>query len=1038
MGMLDSEELRKYIYDPSRMQHKILEYMESANDGTIDIVDPTNPFTMLLEATAVNAINPLIEMRAHSRIQYPDLAISKEELYPHLNDQVLTNMFGVPATANIVFYINVMELKQNGYRPSGANYTETVIPEFTEVIVADTYFTLLNDVVVRLYDEGGVFIEQQTSDLEIAVTGLGILPGVIINDSESNSWIIFETIVKQVKRTIVRDTIIVTEGYEKTMLIDNQYCFSDVEYRNSQTNGSYIKLAKAHDDKYINPKVPTVYIKQNDNSVTFKIPDVYLLESGVSGNTNVITYDTKGNIYLPINTYKTDDFAINLGNIGKSPSSSTSPNITILANSRYVVDGGRDEMGLDELKQTIVNNTTGANEIPITDSNIEKLGTFNNFEITKAIDIITNRVYMASRNTSIIESQLVNARADIFTNKTKIVIGNYLNNRNIHLDKDVFVIRSNTLFKEDNGVVTIVSEDELNTIDLLGKVDMLTYFKMYKYFYTPYYYVIDKTDTVVNSRVYDLDNPSLDKLKLIGKNINVIPRVNIDKYLIEKVLGGYRITMSLIGNSAFESLDATKVLAQLKISMYNSVEYVYYEATYDADTSYIVFNISSDDYIDTNDNIHLTNGVSALSTTIIKLISTAEILLYTVDAGILDTSHYLNEDLYITVGDYVTVLSKESIEINFGEKLDYIWNKLHAEYSERKYLKYSIDIPATYTEVVYETDPNSGSIFSINKVAQVLDSVITVESNALYYMVIESVKYEYTSDGSATLAEIQNGLIAAINSSIVNITKTLDGLKFTAVTEGLPFSFSNSDNITSVITTEADSDVAYNILHDIGDPVLDSDNNTVYKYRKGDVVLDENNLPIVDQNDGVIRYIDILMLEYEYFLADSTVYKNYKQLCMNSLKLWLTEQLPSMNDTMLENTSILYKAYKSAIPVKVIFNNNLNNISYLVKPDVTLYVRINTYTIDELKALKNKIGYIIHNKLDESYVSINNIKTIITNDIDENIVGVKISGLDNAGNLEVFNIQDKTVRLVLDKKLSINDNDELIVDYDIELNIEKI
>lgn len=1038
MQVLDAQEMRKFIYDPNKIQTLMLDYIREANKGQLDIVDPTNPFTMLLEATAVNGSNPILEMKTLMRRMYSNLANTKQDLYPHLYDSVLINMFSVPSEANIVFYINIMELKQNGYRPTGAKYIETVIPEYTEVTVADTTFTLLNDIIVRLYDEGSVFVEQQTSKSPIAINSLGILPGVVVSDAESNSWILFETTVKQIKRNVVSDTIIVSEGFNKTVKITDQYYYSDVAYKNSNTNGKYVSLAKTHDDAYIDPYTPTVFISQGTDSINFKIPDVYVVDGGISGNTNITIYQTKGRLFLPINSYKTDDFSLVLGNIGKTLSSATSPNITILANSRYIVDGGRDELTVDEIKQAIITNTTGANELPITNDSIKRLGSFNDFEMFKAIDILTSRTYIASRNTSTIDTSLINSRADIFTNRVQIVLSDYLNNDNVYIKNDIFVIKSGTLFVDKNGIVSIVDQDELNNIKLLSKVEMLNYFKVHKYFITPYYYVIDKQETIVNTRVYDLDTPELNNLILLGKNVNIIPRVNIDKYLIEKTSTGYKITMSLIGNKDFDKLDPTKVRAQLKIDLYDSTEAVYYESTYDVNTKYISFDITTDDYIDSNDNMVVTNGTTTLSSVIISLMTNLTITIYTLDTTIIDPSHYLANELYITKGDYITVFSKEKLAVIFGTNLKYIWNKVSAKYNERKYLKYTQNIPLVYNKIVYNTDATTGTIFGVNNVKPVIDAAITVVASAAYSIIIDSVIYSYTSTSNATLTTIQNGLIAAITSTIVTVAKNSTGLILTGVTAGLDVSITATSNISITITTPASSDLAYSILHNIGDPVLDASGAPVYEHKIGDVVMDTNGLPKVDTTNGVIRYIDILMLEYEYKLADTNVYINYYKMLLDTLRLWLTTQLGTLNEAMLENTSALFKSYKSVLPIKVDVSGTVISLPYLVRPIVTIYVRTNTYTQEEVNAIKNKIGHIIHHTLDGITVSLEVIKKTIMAEIDTNIVGVKIVGIDNVGGLEVFNLNDKTVRLVIDKIMNLNLNNELTVEYDLSLNIQQI
>lgn len=49
--------------------------------------------------------------------------------------------------------------------------------------------------------------------------------------------------------------------------------------------------------------------------------------------------------------------------------------------------------------------------------------------------------------------------------------------------------------------------------------------------------------------------------------------------------------------------------------------------------------------------------------------------------------------------------------------------------------------------------------------------------------------------------------------------------------------------LVEYFTCDANHNIVYNISHRAGDPVLDSSGAIVYKYRKGDAVLDIN-IPI--------------------------------------------------------------------------------------------------------------------------------------------------------------------------------------------------
>jgi hypothetical protein len=968
---MTTTDMNGFIYDPAKIQMTILEYIDKASNNTLSISDPTNPFTMLLETAAVTSAAAAIEHRSVVRKLYPNLATAPSELLHHLSDIELANMFAVPAEANIVFYVSVADLAAKGYREKNADFLETVIPKYTEVNVLGTIFTLLNDISVRLYNNGSVFVEQIYNNEDIAVNDLGILNSSIITNTNQVPFIIFETKLKQVKRNVFTGSIIAGEGFNKLQTITNDYFYSVVTYKNAATNNISTKLYKSHNEEYINPLVPTVFIAINDKDILYRVPDVYIVDGTVSGTIMIETYETQGKMYLPINKYTPQDFKITLGNSSSTPASSTITNIPVLANSRDVVDGGVNSISLVELRDSIIQNTTGDIDIPVTFNAIKRSMSFNGFEVYKALDIITERLYIAVKNTPEMDSSLILSRQDLFFNTVTLELNNLLNNSKIYNDmaNDVLIIKSNTVFREVNNVVTVVSDADLSNIKNMANSEKVLYFKDKNYFFTPYYYIVDQVESAIKTRVYDLDNPVIDNLKISGKNTNITPNCNINSFTVIKTDSCYRIMINLVKNAEFNNLNLNNVKAQLKIPLLGNSTNVFIEGdTYVSDGTggysryvyninsgataesllYIGFDISTDLYINNDNYMLITNGASDIYTKLISLKSDIMFYVYTNDSGVSDASKYLLNELYKPIADSV-VISRESATLTLGNRLDYIWNRMYTTYTDRKYKKHAVAQPMVYEEDVYVIDPLTGT-----------------------------------------------GAVVVVDGTI-----------------------------------------SYVIQHHKGDPVLDANNLPVYKYQAGDIVL-ENNLPVIDKVSGIIRYIDIFMLEYEYYLANSLSYKNYLGLTMDLVNSWLTTDLPAINNKMIENTEVLLRSYKTTKNVGIKLNNVVSTMRYNVAPIVVLYTTKTNYTSTELEAMKNDIGTIIHKYLDNTLISLAEIKLDIINTLGNGVIGVKLTGLDDFGGLESFTINDKTSRLVLDKSLELSLSNELIVRYNIDLTTQTI
>lgn len=956
---LTKQDLQNYIYDPNKVQKLILEYLEECNSDNLAVIDPTNPFTMLLEAAAVTASNATVEINNIERKLYPSLANKEDDLYHHITDNELTSMFAVPAECSINFYVNVVDMKASGYRPDGANYVQTTIPKGTSIVVIQTAtLTLLNDITVRLYDNGAVDVEQVANpDNDLAYDDIGTLQGNFIYTSltsglDQTPWIMFTTKIKQVKKYTVNQALNSSTGFSTVVNITDKYCYASISYKNNNTNGMYKYISKTHSEDYIDPQTPTCFISIYDKNILFKIPPVYLTENMISGNINIDVYDTIGNIYLPIDKYTPVDFAITLGDTTANPSTLSSKKIAILADSKAILDGGKDNFTLDELRDSIINNTTGDIDLPITNYQINRLGELSGFNIVKATDTITNRTYYAVKSLPDLDnSGLVYAKADIFVNTCRMILEDIKDLSGIISNEDRFIIKSNNIFKVVNGVTTILSQEQLDYLANLDNIKLINHLATNKYFFNPFYYIVTLDENYATSKVYDLDHPDITNNRILAKNNTVSASANINKYGIIKSSTGYRLIVTLSPNTDFSNLEEGSVKLQLKLPLYGNTSYAYIDSSYDKvnGVDRYAFDINTNLAITTDNLMDLENGSSDIATKLMELAVDATIYIISTDASILDPSKFLQDEIYINDNKKYTVFTKEELSITFGTELKYLYNNLYNVYSARKYKTYTADIPMTYTSDVYEPDPITGTIFNV-----------------------------------------KNG------------------------------------------------QVEYNIIHNAGDQVFDNKGKPVYIHKKGDNVLDDSGNPVIDTSAGIIRYIDVLLFEYEYYRANASAYVTYKDLITSTVKQYVTSELENINTKLLENTIALYRSYKSANDITIIVNDNYNVIPYAITPSVTLYMSnttvVNSSLLDEYR---NTIGNIINTYLDNNVLVMEEIKGLIKDSIGSNITGVKITGIDPS-NAEVISIKDANRKLVLNKALTVNKNNEYIVIYDIKLNIQYI
>lgn len=946
---INTDSIKNYIYDPASIQKFILDELDTASNGTYAVTDMTNPFVIALETAVTCAASALHETSNQIRKQYPSLATMQDDLFHHITDNESTYMFATPAEVKIRFIVNAIDIKNYGIEADDGSYKEIVIPSGTTITALDTTMTLLNDILVRLYSNNDVFVEQQLdSSNDLAYDNVSILDGFLATDAGNTTWIYFETMVKQVKKVTINQAISLSTGFTRLVNITDSFCHANVYYKNNNTNG-YVSLPKMFNDEYIDPLTASAVVKVYNKNILFKIPEQYILEGLVSGNIKIDLYTTNGKTYLPLNKYQASDFSYVLGDTGKSSQAAASKNVAINCVATSVMEGGSDAMSVSELRNAIITNTTGDIDLPITEKQIEQYGSLNGYTIIKNTDIITEREFLGLKAVPEISNNLVLAHHSVFFNTARVVVDEIKDFKNIIVTDNRFIIKSNTIFKNNNSIFNILSNLELEYLKGLNIYSLSTYLKNNKLFFNPFYYVIEKSDTFINSRVYDLDNPEINHTMIKEKNTTMQQRVNINKYTIKKTDNGYKLYVSLTTNEAFNKLEQKSIILQLKIPLYGGNSYAYINSQYDSIKKYYWFEIDSNLSISEDGNIDLQNGKSNLFTKEFSLTTDVEIFICTTDVNVIDPTEFLKSDIDIQSYN-VVVFTKELVNITFGNELKYIYNNVYSVYSDRKYQTYPEDVPLVYKEDVYEVDPETGCIIRIEKI-------------------------------------------------------------------------------------DGENKVTYKLLHKAGDPVLDENGEKVYQHRKGETVLDENGNPIVNLDTGIIRYIDILMLEYEFLASTSNAYNNYNNLTINNLKHYILNELEDINSKLLEKTTIKYKSFNTVNNLAISSNNTTSYIKNNCSPKVLLYVQnvdlVDTNTKENYKTL---IGTIFNSYFSNSKIVLEDIKTAIKNKLGSNVTGVKITGIDDS-NSEIINIKDKTNRFYLNKFIDTNKNNELVVKYDIDIDI---
>lgn len=919
--------------------------MEDGLNGKVVGKEYSTPFHNLLESSVALSKDSLLGTSNIMRKKFPILATDMEDLFFSIHDEVKDNLFAIGGTVPIAFYINILDLKQYGIRENSGYVTN--IPAGTTIVALSTTFTLLNDITITLKDNNIVTIEQKESELDIAINNIKLLSSVITTDDAGVEWIVFETKVRNIVENIKIEPI----SHSNTLVttINLTYFFSTIEVGFIE-NDVYNKMRISYSDEYLDETTPTAIIVLKDNVVTVTVPKIYIASGMVKGKLHVTVYETEGEKTLDLSRLSTEDFTLNIENEGKDMYSATSKNIIMANASRGTLNNGVNAMSFTELKQAIIDSTLGDIDMPITSNQLKRKTKMYGYDLRITNDTLLGREFIASKPLPTSESKLIQSFPDIFFNKASILLSEDVESRFIEKYENLFMVRENSIyFVDKDGLVKLLPDSEFNYIESLPKSSKVKYLKDNKLFFSPLTYVVSYESDIVSSEVYYL-KPSIDNIRILSTNTNVVEKINTSKFGIEKTTTGFLMKTLPVLNNELKTTSLLNLKARLHLNVKNSNSTVYFDSDFDIESGTFSFNIVTGELL--NGVYNILNGESVLKELKVDLISTAFLYIYSTDINITDTSNFLSGEFGKQTVKSV-IFTKELLNLRFGTKLDFIYNNVLTLFTNMKYKRYATSKVATYQEDIYRT--------------------------------------------------YDNGLI-------INPTVMGSGMV----------------------------DLGMELLHAKGSPILDENGNQIYLYKANDMILDSNGNPIIDNIGGMKRVLDILMLEYEYYAADSEPYVNYLEIVMNNILAMIDVDMTELNDITMDVTKIKYKTFRNTKDVPVIVNNIIYTIPYRIKPNIVLVldknnVISNSELIEEIKSI---CGKVITKHLNSDKITLEDIKTEIKKSLSIALIGIKITGIDPKNSEVVITSNDN--RFTIDKILTLTETNNTVVKYDISLEFEYI
>lgn len=761
------DRLDHYKANPSGIQRVIFEVLEEVTNGEINIVDPTSPFVFTLEASSVNTALAVNEYMLNLRKQYPVLAAEEQELYYHMSDKDFLNRFATPAKTVFTVVIQVDELMNKMVYDSVELCHKTIIPRDSQFKLDDLVFTLQYPVVIRKFENGVVQVSYDgTIPSPFQTLKTNIIDYTGRKDAENVSWLFFDLDLHQFK--IESSTFPLQKGsvFSQNINFTDQFYYLRAFYK-KETEGSWIEFKTTHTDQVFDNTEPTAVVKvySDDRYVTVFIPMIYLMNELLTGQVRFDLYTTKGKITVNLSNYKINAFTLKAMALDEERDINSFTN-SFLNISHYTycdktISGGTNGLTFEQLRERVIMNSVGEQQLPIT--NIELEASVNNygFELVKNIDVLTNRVFLAVQklpkpiNTKLITA----ANIGISTYISRL---EYLKTLSTVKDNtDRITILSNNLFINNNGVITLVEQSGIELLLLMNKTAMVNQINSNYYSYNPFYYVLDNSQTTgFESRIYNLDYPVASDLSYISQNQTLQLVVNSGQVEFIKTAQGYRLKVLTKSGNFYKQLSDGNVDIQLAYYPVGETDLAYINGTLFDHTEtgerIYTFDIVTNYDINPDNLLCITNGKmfnNELTETWINL--DHEFHLFYLTNSI--PTNYIADEADGLVGKFLLgngfcAITHETIQLTLGSVLKNLWSRSRSLPSGLKYQTHTVDVPLTYTQTVYDTDPVTGSIFKI-------------ENGQIEYLVLHQIGDPVLDDNGEQVYKHRKGDIVLDNNN---------------------------------------------------------------------------------------------------------------------------------------------------------------------------------------------------------------------------------------------------------------------------------
>ena len=974
MNFTSKDIVSKFVYlraNPNAMQRLVLDIQETISNGEHIVYDPTTPFANVIESMCTIGAAFMTQAESIVRQQYGANASNPEELYLHMSDADFLNRFSSPATGDVMLLMSLDEIKAKAVTVPGNNGLKRLtIPRHTEFSIGNYIFTMQYPIDIDVWPTGSISVYYNTDKPSPLYSLENDRVNWFIGGYGLNSFVGMTISAKQIYINSQIATLNGVNGLYKEYTYADKFHYARAFIKN-RNDSEWVEIKTTHTEQVYDANTPTAVLKVLEGVLAVRVPQIYFNNGSIKDSLRVDIYTTKGAIDVNLSSINPDSIIVNwndydrVGNdIYTAPLATFSGLTKLMENP---VNGGSNGLTFTELRDKVITNGLANPTKPITDEQLDTALDALGYNIVANVDNITDRQYLAVRELPAPDNLDTVTGAGCTVKMLQARLSDVVQQQTVENNGDRVTIKPNTLFRLKDGILSLVNDLErlalLNsantTPDILANVVNES-----EFYYTPFYYVLDVTNNIFDTRVYRLDNPTVLSKYLYAENNSMLVNGATKGYKISaKDTGdGYTLLVEASTTELYKSLPVGDIYLQLSYLPPSSNQRVYINGNLivpidsgtgrPVDDRYIYsFDLNTKFDIDASHLLLLEDTQSPMNLT-----TEFDLVYFVKDyvpsgASASDIDNIVNPEI---LDDYNSSsiyrgFTHEKVKIKVGDYLEKLWTRSRSVVEDTKYETYTADVPMVYTEKVYERNV----------------------------------------DG--TLKLVWDPLAEQLNA---------------------------------------------NLLHDVGDPVLDSNAQPIMRYIAGDVKLDFDGNPIpLAGTKGMLRQFDLFLVDGRYFFATNTETISYRQEIVNLVTDMVVNDLVSISNRLLERSELFFYPKVTSGVIDVIVNNQEK---VQIKADqtfkVTYYVRQDVYENEAVKAaIEKRTAKVISQALNTTTISVLMLTEALKSAAGDDILSVSLNGFTNDV-YDTITLADLSVKPVVGKRLTALSNKTLSVQDAIVVN----